>query len=88
MVVDAIEAVAPSGMDLSLIGVKKVAGGSVTESFLVKGVAFKRTFSYAGASSRRRREGVRTVSTLLAAAACLQVSSSSPRSLRRPRSCC
>lgn len=33
---------------MSLIGVKKVAGGSVTESFLVKGVAFKRTFSYAG----------------------------------------
>jgi T-complex protein 1 subunit eta len=26
----------------------QVAGGSVTESFLVKGVAFKRTFSYAG----------------------------------------
>lgn len=48
MVVDAIEAVSDT-MDLSLVGVKKVAGGSVTESFLVKGVAFKRTFSYAGA---------------------------------------
>lgn len=27
---------------------KKVGGGSVTDSFLVKGVAFKKTFSYAG----------------------------------------
>ena len=32
----------------SKIGVKKVGGGSVTDSFLVKGVAFKKTFSYAG----------------------------------------
>lgn len=48
MIVDAVEAVSDSGLDLSLIGVKKVAGGSVTESFLVNGVAFKRTFSYAG----------------------------------------
>lgn len=30
------------------MGVKKVGGGSVTDSFLVKGVAFKKTFSYAG----------------------------------------
>lgn len=30
------------------VGVKKVGGGSVTDSFLVKGVAFKKTFSYAG----------------------------------------
>mmetsp|Transcript_33527 Transcript_33527/g.41126 ORF Transcript_33527/g.41126 Transcript_33527/m.41126 type:complete len:387 (-) Transcript_33527:151-1311(-) len=31
-----------------MIGIKKVTGGSVTDSFLVKGVAFKKTFSYAG----------------------------------------
>tara|TARA_B110000971_G_scaffold217535_1_gene254602 strand:- start:646 stop:993 length:348 start_codon:yes stop_codon:yes gene_type:complete len=31
-----------------LIGVKKVPGGEVRQSFLVKGVAFKKTFSYAG----------------------------------------
>merc|ERR1712141_621704 len=31
-----------------MVGVKKVPGGSVTDSFLVKGVAFKKTFSYAG----------------------------------------
>ena len=30
------------------VGVKKVGGGSVTDSFLVNGVAFKKTFSYAG----------------------------------------
>jgi len=34
--------------DLNLIGVKKVPGGEVRQSFLVKGVAFKKTFSYAG----------------------------------------
>ena len=47
MIVDAIESL-DAGLDVSMIGVKKVPGGSVTESFLVKGVAFKRTFSYAG----------------------------------------
>lgn len=35
-------------LDLSMIGIKKVQGGSVTDSVLVKGVAFKKTFSYAG----------------------------------------
>jgi len=47
MIVDAVEALDAS-LDLSNVGIKKVSGGSVTESFLVKGVAFKRTFSYAG----------------------------------------
>ena len=47
MIVDAVECL-DLGQDLSNIGVKKVGGGSVTESFLVAGVAFKRTFSYAG----------------------------------------
>uniref|UniRef100_M4BHZ1 T-complex protein 1 subunit eta n=1 Tax=Hyaloperonospora arabidopsidis (strain Emoy2) TaxID=559515 RepID=M4BHZ1_HYAAE len=36
------------GLDISMVGIKKVPGGSVTDSFLVKGVAFKKTFSYAG----------------------------------------
>jgi len=35
-------------MDTYLIGIKKIPGGSVTDSFLVDGVAFKKTFSYAG----------------------------------------
>lgn len=37
-----------SDLDLSLIGIKKVQGGSATDSTLVRGVAFKKTFSYAG----------------------------------------
>jgi T-complex protein 1 subunit eta len=35
-------------LDKSLIGLKKVTGGSITDSFLVEGVAFRKTFSYAG----------------------------------------
>ena len=30
------------------IGIKKITGGSVTDSFMVTGVCFKKTFSYAG----------------------------------------
>jgi T-complex protein 1 subunit eta len=49
MVVNAVLCLDPHLLDLSLIGVKKVNGGSVTDSFLVEdGVAFKKTFSYAG----------------------------------------
>ena len=47
MCVDAITAL-DEDRDVSLVGVKKVTGGSVTDSHLVKGVAFKKTFSYAG----------------------------------------
>lgn len=35
-------------LDQSMIGIKHVKGGSVANSFLVDGVAFKKTFSYAG----------------------------------------
>lgn len=35
-------------LDDAMIGIKKVPGGSVTDSFLVEGVAFKKTFAYAG----------------------------------------
>ena len=31
-----------------MIGIKLVTGGSITDSFAVDGVAFKKTFSYAG----------------------------------------
>lgn len=47
MVVDAVEHL-EHDLDKSYIGIKKVTGGSVTESFMVEGVAFKKTFSYAG----------------------------------------
>ena len=45
MVVDAVIALDPLLLDLKLVGVKKVPGGSVTDSFFVQGVAFKKTFS-------------------------------------------
>lgn len=35
-------------LSLSMIGIKKEKGGSLTDSMLVEGVAFKKTFSYAG----------------------------------------
>lgn len=35
-------------MPLNMIGIKKVQGGSLKETLLVEGVAFKKTFSYAG----------------------------------------
>ena len=47
MVVDAVLYL-DEDLDKSDIGIKKVTGGSVDESFLVKGVCFKKTFSYAG----------------------------------------
>jgi T-complex protein 1 subunit eta len=47
MVVKAVEHL-EDDLDKSLIGIKKVTGGSVTDSFLVEGVAFRKTFSYAG----------------------------------------
>ena len=47
MVVNAVEHL-EDDLDKSLIGIKKITGGAVNESFLVEGVAFKKTFSYAG----------------------------------------
>merc|ERR1719305_1774981 len=38
-----------------MIGMKKVTGGSVTDSMLVSGVAFKKTFSYAGFEQQPKR---------------------------------
>ncbi|KAH3765247.1 Tcomplex protein 1, eta subunit [Pelomyxa schiedti] len=35
-------------LDISMIGIKKESGGSIDDSFLVEGVSFKKTFSYAG----------------------------------------
>ncbi|KAI5054763.1 hypothetical protein GOP47_0029908 [Adiantum capillus-veneris] len=47
MVVDAVTALGEDDR-LNMIGIKKVPGGTMRDSFLVKGVAFKKTFSYAG----------------------------------------
>uniref|UniRef100_A0A6T6L5U2 T-complex protein 1 subunit eta n=1 Tax=Timspurckia oligopyrenoides TaxID=708627 RepID=A0A6T6L5U2_9RHOD len=47
MVTDAVLSL-DEDLDIGMIGIKKVAGGSVMDSLLVDGVAFKKTFSYAG----------------------------------------
>lgn len=47
MVVDAVQAIS-GDLNKDDIGIKRVTGGSVTDSFLVNGVCFKKTFSYAG----------------------------------------
>ncbi|CAF0850763.1 unnamed protein product [Didymodactylos carnosus] len=47
MVVDAV-LILDDLLPLNMIGIKKVNGGSLEESRLVAGVAFKKTFSYAG----------------------------------------
>lgn len=47
MVVDAVLYL-DEDLQKSDIGIKKITGGSVSDSFLVKGVCFKKTFSYAG----------------------------------------
>jgi len=47
MIVNAVQHL-DEGADLKLLGIKRCPGGSVTDSFLVEGVAFKKTFSYAG----------------------------------------
>eukprot|EP00930_Biecheleria_cincta_P054605 TRINITY_DN408_c0_g2_i1.p1 TRINITY_DN408_c0_g2~~TRINITY_DN408_c0_g2_i1.p1 ORF type:complete len:565 (-),score=131.98 TRINITY_DN408_c0_g2_i1:52-1746(-) len=45
-----VDAVFMLGEDLSMssVGMKKITGGSVTDTLLVEGVAFKKCFSYAG----------------------------------------
>ncbi|KAF9768324.1 T-complex protein 1 subunit eta [Fusarium sp. DS 682] len=48
MAVDAVLALDQEDLNEKLIGVKKIPGGSLTESLFVRGVAFKKTFSYAG----------------------------------------
>ncbi|KFA66918.1 hypothetical protein S40285_02316 [Stachybotrys chlorohalonatus IBT 40285] len=48
MVVDAVLSLDQDDLNEKLIGVKKIPGGSLTDSVFVNGVAFKKTFSYAG----------------------------------------
>merc|ERR1719159_1039482 len=45
-----VDAISKLGQDLAIsaVGIKKVTGGSLTDTVLVDGVAFKKTFSYAG----------------------------------------
>lgn len=48
MVVDAVLSLDQDDLNNKLIGVKKVTGGGLQDSLFVNGVAFKKTFSYAG----------------------------------------
>merc|ERR1712061_892580 len=48
MVVQAVMMLDRQTLPLNMIGIKKVQGGSLEETELVPGVAFKKTFSYAG----------------------------------------
>ncbi|KAG9313979.1 chaperonin Cpn60/TCP-1 family [Chiua virens] len=52
MVVDAVQCLDQNDLDESLIGVKKIPGGALQDSLLVQGVAFKKTFTYAGAEQQ------------------------------------
>merc|ERR1711988_946110 len=54
MVVDAVMSL-DKLLPLSMIGMKKVPGGSLTDTELVEGVAFKKTFSYAGFEMQEKR---------------------------------
>lgn len=48
MVVDAVLSLDQDDLNEKLIGVKNVTGGALQDSLFIKGVAFKKTFSYAG----------------------------------------
>lgn len=48
LVVDAVMMLDQNDLDEKMIGVKKVTGGGMQDSELVNGVAFEKTFSYAG----------------------------------------
>lgn len=53
MVVDAVLYL-DEDLDKTDIGIKKITGGSVTDSFMVHGVCFKKTFSYAGFEQQQK----------------------------------
>lgn len=48
MCVDAVLSLDRNDLDDKLIGIKKIPGGSMEETMFINGVAFKKTFSYAG----------------------------------------
>lgn len=48
VVVDAVLSLDQDDLNEKLIGIKKITGGGLQDSLFVNGVAFKKTFSYAG----------------------------------------
>jgi len=55
LVVSAVEQLETENLDKDLIGVKMVTGGSIQDSFMVDGVAFQKTFSYAGFEQQTKK---------------------------------
>ena len=53
MVVDAVMTL-DELLPLNMIGIKKVQGGGLEDTVLVPGVAFKKTFSYAGFEMQKK----------------------------------
>jgi len=54
MAVDAISSL-DEDLDMNMIGIKKVTGGSLLDSRLVDGVAFEKSFSYAGFEQMQKK---------------------------------
>lgn len=54
MVVDAVMCLDEGTLPLNMIGMKKIQGGSLEDTELVPGVAFKKTFSYAGFEMQKK----------------------------------
>eukprot|EP00914_Ancora_sagittata_P006686 GHVO01013410.1.p1 GENE.GHVO01013410.1~~GHVO01013410.1.p1 ORF type:complete len:551 (-),score=83.25 GHVO01013410.1:71-1684(-) len=57
MAVDAVMMLKRPSLERHLIGIKTVTGGSVSDSLLINGVAFKKTFSYAGFEQQPKKFG-------------------------------
>ncbi|CAR27667.1 ZYRO0D03850p [Zygosaccharomyces rouxii] len=55
MCVDAVLSLDRNDLDDKLIGIKKIPGGAMEESMFINGVAFKKTFSYAGFEQQPKR---------------------------------
>merc|ERR1712240_209304 len=54
LVVDAVMMLDEQTLPLNMIGIKKVTGGALEDTELVPGVAFKKTFSYAGFEMQKK----------------------------------
>ena len=54
MVVDAVMMLDSQTLPLNMIGIKKVQGGALEDTQLVSGVAFKKSFSYAGFEMQKK----------------------------------
>ena len=55
MIVNAVEKLDVNLLDKDLIGIKQIMGGSILDSELIDGVAFQKTFSYAGFEQQPKR---------------------------------